>query len=63
MPTLLHQLTSLNRGITRYGKAPHKPVLLLAVVEGFEKGDIIQPENKTSFGGKNHQPGYLRLSF
>lgn len=28
----------LNRGITQYGKAPHKPVLLLAVIDGLEKG-------------------------
>lgn len=35
---MVNGLTSLNRGITKYGKAPHKPILLLAVVDGFEKG-------------------------
>ena len=38
MFVLQSKLTSLNRGVTKYGKAPHKPILLLAVVEGFEKG-------------------------
>jgi len=38
MSSLILQLTSLNRGITKYGKAPHKPILLLAVLAGFEKG-------------------------
>lgn len=38
MSSLLIQLTTLNREITKYGKAPHKPILLLAVVDGFEKG-------------------------
>lgn len=35
---LSQNLISLNRGVTKYGKAPHKPILLLAVVDGFEKG-------------------------
>jgi len=38
MPSLLLQLTSLRRAPTKYGLAPHKPILLLAVADGFEKG-------------------------
>jgi putative restriction endonuclease len=38
MSTLLLQLTSLRRAPTKFGLAPHKPILLLAVVDGFEKG-------------------------
>jgi putative restriction endonuclease len=38
MSSLLLLLTSLRQGITRYGPAPHKPILLLAVIDGFEKG-------------------------
>jgi len=38
MPSLLLQLTSLRRAPTKYGLAPHKPILLLAVIDGFEKG-------------------------
>lgn len=33
-----NQLLSFNRATTKYGKAPHKPILMLAVVDGFEKG-------------------------
>lgn len=40
MPNILHHLTSLRRGSTPFGLAPHKPVLLLAVIDGFEKGWI-----------------------
>ena len=53
--SLLLQLTSLNRGITKYGKAPHKPILLLSVIDGFEKGYLwgkevpISEELLTSF--------------
>jgi putative restriction endonuclease len=55
MSSLLLKLTSLNRGITKYGKAPHKPILLLAVIDGFEKGYLwgkevpISEELLTSF--------------
>jgi len=35
--SLFLQLTSLRQGITKYGLAPHKPILLLAVIDGFEK--------------------------
>lgn len=40
MSCLLHHLSSLRRGTTPFGLAPHKPVLLLAVIDGFEKGWI-----------------------
>lgn len=40
MSSLVHHLTSLRRGSTPFGLAPHKPVLLLAVIDGFEKGTI-----------------------
>jgi putative restriction endonuclease len=55
MSSLLLQLTSLNRGISKYGNAPHKPILLLSVVDGFEKGYLwgnevpISEELLTSF--------------
>lgn len=32
----------LNRGTTKYGPAPHKPVLLLAVMQGMEEGWVDQ---------------------
>ena len=44
MPDLIKQLTSLRRGITPYGAAPHKPVLLLAVIDGFRKGFLSSAE-------------------
>lgn len=34
----LNKLTRLNRANTKYGKAPHKPVLLLSIIELIEKG-------------------------
>ncbi|HEX7583704.1 MAG TPA: HNH endonuclease [Prolixibacteraceae bacterium] len=55
MNSLLLQLTSLRQGITKYGLAPHKPILLLAVIDGFEKGYLwgkevpISEELLTSF--------------
>ncbi len=43
---LLHQfldkLTRLKRGVTKYGTAPHKPVLLLAFIDLFDKGLLTQ---------------------
>jgi putative restriction endonuclease len=36
----IHKLTRLNRANTIYGKAPHKPVLLISIVELIEKGII-----------------------
>ncbi|TAF67796.1 MAG: restriction endonuclease [Cytophagales bacterium] len=38
------KLTKLNRGVTQYGKAPHKPVFLLAILDEIEQGRIT--ENK-----------------
>jgi len=38
MFNFVRHLTTLRQGQTKFGLAPHKPVLLLAVVEGFEKG-------------------------
>ena len=40
MNSLLQNILSLNQSPTKYGKAPHKPVLLLAVIELFENGEI-----------------------
>ena len=40
MESIIKQLTSLRRGYTEYGLAPHKPILLLAVIESFEEGEI-----------------------
>lgn len=37
----IHKLTHLRQGVTAYGPAPHKPVLLLAVFQGLEEGWII----------------------
>ena len=42
MSSLLQQLKSLRLGVTPYGKAPHKPVLLMAVIDGFEKGYLFE---------------------
>lgn len=42
MTKLLQHILSLNCAPTKYGKAPHKPVLLLAVIESFENGEISQ---------------------
>ena len=55
MPSLIKQITSLRRGQTPYGLAPHKPVLLLAVIDGFKKGYLssrqipVSPELLTGF--------------
>lgn len=38
------RFSKLRQGVTKYGKAPHKPVLLLAFIEMFEKGELT--ENK-----------------
>ncbi|WP_143960181.1 HNH endonuclease [Litoribacter populi] len=42
----LHALTSLKRGSTKIGLAPHKPVLLMVFLEMVEKGMIV--ENRVS---------------
>jgi putative restriction endonuclease len=36
----LHKFTHLRQGVTKYGPAPHKPVLLLAVMQGMDEGWI-----------------------
>ncbi|WP_188753153.1 hypothetical protein [Parapedobacter defluvii] len=41
LKSYLHALTHLKRGGTRYGIAPHKPVLVLTLMELVEKGIII----------------------
>jgi len=40
MESILHQVTSLRRATTKYGPAPHKPILLLAILELFEEEEI-----------------------
>jgi len=40
----LKKFTHLRQGVTKYGKAPHKPILLLTLIELLEKGEIT--ENK-----------------
>lgn len=41
MGKLNDSITCLNRGVSKYGPAPHKPILLLAVIESFHYGEII----------------------
>jgi putative restriction endonuclease len=36
----IQQLTRLKRANTKYGKAPHKPVLLISIIELIEKGIV-----------------------
>jgi len=38
------KFTHLRQGVTKYGKAPHKPILLLTFIQLLEKGEIT--ENK-----------------
>jgi len=40
MDALLQQVTSLRRAITEFGPAPHKPIMLLALLESFDEGEI-----------------------
>ena len=40
MSSIFQQLISLRRANTKFGPAPHKPILLLAVLESFENGEI-----------------------
>jgi len=40
METLLQQVTSLRRSLTEFGPAPHKPIMLLALLESFDEGEI-----------------------
>lgn len=37
-----HHILSLNCGVTPNGPAPHKPILLLAVLDSFEAGEIVE---------------------
>ncbi|NEM97857.1 HNH endonuclease [Pontibacter burrus] len=36
----LKKFIKLRQGVTKYGKAPHKPVLLLTLIDRFEKGEF-----------------------
>lgn len=38
----VHRFAKLRQGVTSYGPAPHKPVLLLAVLRGMEEGWIAE---------------------
>ncbi len=38
----VRKFSRLRQGTTRYGPAPHKPVLLLTVIQGVEKGWIVE---------------------
>ncbi|WP_340111863.1 HNH endonuclease [Maribellus mangrovi] len=38
----LQHILTLKQGVTPYGKAPHKPILLLAVIDSFEEGEIFE---------------------
>ena len=40
MSNIFQNILFLNCAPTKYGKAPHKPILLLAVIESFEAGEI-----------------------
>lgn len=42
LPEYVHKFERLRQGTTRYGPAPHKPVLLLAVIRGLEDGWITE---------------------
>src|SRR5665647_2351456 len=65
MHSILKQITSLRRGNTVYGLAPHKPILLLAVLESFEFGEItdnwveINETLLTRFYDLSHEKGDL----
>ena len=37
----IHKFNNLNRGSTPFGKAPHKPVLLITLIELIDKGHIL----------------------
>lgn len=55
----IKKFNSLRQGVTKYGKAPHKPVLLITFIELFEKGEII--ENKVFISPE--LVGYFKESF
>jgi putative restriction endonuclease len=37
----VRKFSKLRQGVTKYGPAPHKPILLLAVLRGFDEGWIV----------------------
>lgn len=41
LQTYLHAFARINRGSTKYGLAPHKPILLLTLVELIDKGLVL----------------------
>lgn len=41
---LIQGITSIKRGSTKYGKAPHKPILLLTILELIDKGIVADNE-------------------
>ncbi|GGK73738.1 HNH endonuclease [Rufibacter glacialis] len=38
----LQKFTRLRQGVTKFGPAPHKAILLLSIIEQFEKGEVHQ---------------------
>ena len=40
MEAILQQVTSLRRANTKFGPAPHKPIMLLAILESFDEKEI-----------------------
>jgi len=42
MSKLLQHILTLKQGVTPYGKAPHKPILLLAVIDSFGAGEVFE---------------------
>ena len=42
MSKVLQHILTLNQGVTKYGKAPHKPILLLAVIDSFDAGEVFE---------------------
>lgn len=41
LQSYLNAFARLKRGVTKYGPAPHKPILLLTLIELIEKGFVI----------------------
>lgn len=41
MKDIYEHILSLKQGVTPYGLAPHKPILLLALIDSFEAGEIL----------------------
>uniref|UniRef100_UPI00321768B5 HNH endonuclease n=1 Tax=uncultured Draconibacterium sp. TaxID=1573823 RepID=UPI00321768B5 len=42
MKQILQNILSLKQGPTPYGPAPHKPILLLALIDSFEAGEVFE---------------------